>query len=449
MRVLLCAFIGCFCALPVYAMDLVEAVKAADKWDPQFSASKSQYLAGMQKYKQGQSLLLPHLNFSMNGGVEHTDSVSTSAFSKESEEKRGNKTWSYGVSAEQVIYRPAVVAESSQLKKQSELAEAQYEKARQEFLLRVVQAYFGVVSAQDKIDLVRSQKLAVKQQMDQAEKSFEVGIATIMDVHESKAKFDNIAYMEITSNNELEVKKEAFRKIVGVYPDVLKPVSDKYKPEMIKNARLPSLINQAKKDNAQVLQDNISYSIASLETKKYRLIDSPSLSLVAGYNDRRLNGDGPQSGEPSLNKSASIALQLNIPLYSGGERRSKLLEANYNKDAAWENKINSAMTAEFETKQYFMGVNSSVAQVKALTESVDSNELSVRSTKLGRDVGIRTMLDVLNSQQQYFQEKYNLIQARYEYFVNFVKLQSATGQLNTDSIVEMNSRLSNSAKVIQ
>jgi outer membrane protein len=95
------------------------------------------------------------------------------------------------------------------------LAEAQLAQPAQDLIIRVSQAYFDVLAAQDTLTFVRAQKAAVAEQLASAKRNFEVGTSTITDSREAQARFDLVIAQEIAAENDLRVKKLALDNLVG------------------------------------------------------------------------------------------------------------------------------------------------------------------------------------------------------------------------------------------
>ena len=98
-----------------------------------------------------------------------------------------------------------------QAKSQVAQADAVFALAAQDLILRVAQAYFDVLLAQNTVELAAAQIAAIGQQLEQAKRNFEVGTATITDTHDAQARYDLTVSGEIAAKNDLEVKKRALR----------------------------------------------------------------------------------------------------------------------------------------------------------------------------------------------------------------------------------------------
>jgi outer membrane protein len=134
-------------------------------------------------------------------------------------------------------------------------------------------------------------------------------------------------------------------------------------------------------------------------------------------------------------------LQLEIPIYAGGAINSRARQAVLNKQKALDDIEIARRQTDLETQRAYFNLNSSIAQVKALDQALISSQSQLDSTKLGYEVGVRTSVDVLNAQQQLFSAKRDLLQARYNYLVNIIRLKSASGLVAEADLQEINQLL--------
>jgi outer membrane protein len=102
---------------------------------------------------------------------------------------------------------------------------------------------------------------------------------------------------------------------------------------------------------------------------------------------------------------------------------------------------NTERSVAQSVRSNFLNVTSGIAQVRALEQALVSTQSQLDSTILGRDVGVRTSVDVLNAQQQVFQTRRDLQQARYSYLLNTLRLKAAAGQLGEPDVERVNQAL--------
>src|SRR5439155_3744887 len=142
-------------------------------------------------------------------------------------------------------------------------------------------------------------------------------------------------------------------------------------------------------------------------------------------------------------KTKTIGLQLAVPLYAGGSVSSKVRQALAARDQARDNLELNKRTAAPNARTAFLSVANGVAQVKALEQAVVSAQTALSSAQLGMEVGVRTNLDVLNSQQQLYSARRDLYQARYNYLLNTLRLKGAVGELSDVQLEDINRMLTN------
>src|SRR4029077_6034511 len=160
--------------------------------------------------------------------------------------------YSYTVSASQPLFRMQNWISFDQAKQQVGQGEYVLASAQQDLIIRVSQAYFDVLLAQFTIELTESQKAAVSENLAQAKRNFEVGVATITDTNDAQAKFDQIVAQEISVQNDLDNKLAALRAIIGRAPKALKPFGGGFAPESPTPTAIEPWVEKAINENYQV-----------------------------------------------------------------------------------------------------------------------------------------------------------------------------------------------------
>lgn len=410
--------------------------------DPVLASAKSGNRAMQEKLVQGNALYLPTINFNAGATASQTDIKyigSSSVF-----RNGGRETfegYSYGVNLNQPIYRKQIQAQLAQAKSQVEQSDKQLLLAQQNLILRSSKAYFDVLMAQDKIELIQAQKNAISKQLEQAKANFDVGTATITDFNEAQARFDLVQAQEIAAMSDLEVKKRAIQSIVGQMPAKLNAVRDDLKPQMPEPVAMDKWVEIASQTNLMIAIQQQSLEIATQEVERQNAGHLPTLDAIASYTDRYANGSA--NGFGSDLQDATIGLQLQIPLYQGGAIASRIREAVANKQKAMDDLVAARRQAELDTRQGYLDLVSVVSQIKAYEQALSSSQSQLDSTMLGYEVGVRTSVDVLNAQQQFFTAKRDLLQSRYAYLMNILSLKSAVGLLNDADIDAVNQQLVN------
>ena len=344
------------------------------------------------------------------------------------------------VSASQPLYRYANSVAYSQAVEQVQQADYTLASAKQDLILRVAVAYFDVLLAQFNVELAESQKAAVSEQLAQAKRNFEVGVATITDTNEAQAKYDSIVAQEISARNDLENRRTALRAIIGREPRDLKRLGPGFEPQLPSPNVLDAWVDRALNDNLAVRIAQYNADIATLEIERQRAGRLPTVDLVASLSAQAFSAtiNTDASGNQ---RQAAIGLALSVPLYEGGFTESKVREAYALQDAARRNLEIARRNALFLAQTGFTGVTSAAASVKALEQALVSAQTAYESNRTGQEVGVRTNLDVLNTQQNVFQTRRDLAQAYFNYLLSVLRLKSAAGSLTEEDLEAANRRL--------
>ncbi|WP_373974292.1 TolC family outer membrane protein [Chitinibacter sp. SCUT-21] len=418
------------------AADLLQSWQAASKYDAQISAARNAQIAGQEKAEQGQALLLPKIT--LNGSTAYSQTEYQPGRSGLPDTKGDGESYGYSISAAQPIYRAEAFAAADQLKKQTDLANLQYRLAEQDLILRVAKTYFELIAAQEKVQLVQAQKQAVAEQLAFAKKSFEVGVATITDTDEAQASFDSILAAEILAQNDLAVKASAYTLLTGLDAKQLASIGDQHQPTAPVPNDLAAWLEKSQANSLSNTGQQLALDIATREIDKYKALSAPTLDLVASYGNDWTGSGLSRSGATDQSNAGAIKLQLSIPIYTGGDRSSRLREAAAKKDQQRDTVEATRRDVEQSTKQAFLGVNAGAAQIRALQQVLKSSESLLASSKLGREVGVRTTIDVLNAEQKYYATRYDLVVARYTYLYARLLLAAAAGELAEKDLIAVN-----------
>lgn len=425
---------------------LVDIYQLAVERDPTWSAARNANLAAQEKLEQGKALYRPTVTFSSNASRTESDIRYLSGNNPfRTGGPQSFDTFGYGINVNQPILRMQNYLQYQQSKVQVSQADKQLILAQQNLILRTSQAYFDVLLAQDKIDLINAQKAAINRQLEQAKANFELGNATITDVNEAQARYDLTTAQEIAALNEFEVKKRTVQSVIGEMPKKLAPARSDLKTTLPEPNNMDKWVELAMQSNLNLSIQQQNLELATQEVDKQNAGHYPTLDAVGSYTDTRASGG--INGFGTDLQSGVIGLQLAIPLYQGGATSSRIREAVANKQKAQDDVEAARRQADLDTRQAYLNLTGSVAQVQAYEQALTSSQSQVDSTTLGYEVGVRNSVDVLNAQQQLFSAKRDLLQARYTYLLSTLKLKSAIGMLNEGDLAEINQRLllSNSA----
>jgi outer membrane protein len=402
--------------------------------DATYQAARAQYQATRERLPQARAGYLPVITGSAS--AFHND------INLEIAPDQRYSTHNYAVTLAQPVIRVQNWIAISQADKLVLQAEAAFGFQGQDLIVRVAQAYFDVLLAQDNVALSGAQKTAISEQLAQAKRNFEVGTSTIVDTLEAQARYDQAVAKEISDQNDLEVKKRALTVLLGKLPDGFTPLRDPLVLAEPKPANIEDWVKAASDSSYTVAVARVGYEIARQEVDRQRAGHLPTVDLSASYNTAYDPTNNVPGDVGPTTKAGVVGVTLSVPIFAGGLTQSRVREAVALRDKAEQDLENTQRAVAQSVRQQFLNVTSGIAQVKALEQALTSTQSQLDSTILGRDVGVRTSVDVLNAQQQVFQTRRDLQQARYAYLLNTLRLKSAAGLLDEKDVAEVNRALS-------
>lgn len=422
------------------AQSLQEVYEAARGYDANYLAARALLDSAQYRNEQAKALNRPSVGLQVSGTRSLSDTPYTSP------EKTGSTVAQAGVSATQSLFNRANSVSIEQAEKALAVSRADFEAAEQDLIVRVAQAYFDVLAAQDALGTTRANKTFISEQLASAKRNFEVGTATITDTREAQARFDLATAQEIAAENDLRTKSIALDQLVGrtgvspkglavpvVLPPTQPPVVDEW-------------VLRADAEHPTVRKATLGLEVAKLETEKARAGHLPTVALNGSYGKGRVSAATDLAGPsyPSFSgtqTNASIGVTLQMPLFAGYAIQNRVKETLSLEEKS-RNDLEAARRGVAQvTRQAFFGVQSGQAQVKALEAAESSSQLALEATQLGYKVGVRVNLDVLNAQTQLFSTRRDLAKARYDVLVGSLRLRQAAGLLKPEDVTALNQLL--------
>ncbi|MDE1950631.1 MAG: TolC family outer membrane protein, partial [Burkholderiales bacterium] len=383
-------------------------------------------LADSAPYKAAQSEALARPSATLAGSVDHAQ-IDDPAVGV-----GGQNSSQLALNASVPLFNRANRATIERARRAEEMAGFDLESAEQDLIVRVAQAYFGVLAARDSLDAQRTGVKAITEQLASARRNFEVGSATITDTREAQARYDLARAQQLAAENELRTRQVTLDQLVGrsrVEPEPLAPGA-------VLAAPLPAdaeaWVAAADGAHPAIRKARLALEMARLETEKARAGRLPTLDAVGsvGVGDSH----GVATTIPGRLTTASIGVQLNWPLYDGGALQNRIGEALALEDKARHDLQGARRAVEQATRVAFLALQSGLAQVKALEAAESSSRLALEATQLGYQVGVRVNLDVLNAQTQLYTTQRDLARSRYDALVDGLRLRQAAGELRASDL---------------
>ncbi len=425
---LLCALAGPYAASSAQAQNLPELFAAARAHDATFVAAQAQFEA--ERARAAQALAGVRPSVALSGGAHWTHSDSSLPGPDQSSNRQN-----LSLGASQPLFRPANQLALQQAELALQAAQARLQSAEQALIVRTAQATFDLLAAQDNLRFIEAQQTAVAEQLAAARRLFEVGSATITDTREAQARFDLVRAQHIAAANELQVRQLELDQLIGraeVRPwhlpeGVALPVPDPY-------ATMPSWVERAQSAHPMLRQAEAGLQIAALEVQRAQAARGPTVDAVAQLQLNRAPVPGVPASGNVRQRDASIGIQFNLPLYTGGALQNRIAEAVALQTRARAELDAAQRSVTQATRSAYLGLVSGTGQVQALEAAQASSQSALDANRLGFEVGVRINIDVLNAQSQLFDTKARLARARYELLLGTLRLRLASGVLTADDL---------------
>lgn len=421
-----------------HCMDLLEVYKQAQESDPTFKVARYAYEAAQEKLPQARAGLLPVLN--LNGSDNKT--IASSKFTNTPLVNRDVNAWTWTLQLTQPLIRVQNFYAYSASELLVEQAHAQFTQAEQDLILRVTQAYFDVLVAQESIEVTEAQIRATGEQLALAKRGVEAGTNAITDLHEAKSRADLARSQRVAAQNELEGKKAELEKMLEQGPVMLAALKPTVAIPRPQPDSAQSWIEQARESNPAVLAPIAALGAAEAEISKNRAGHLPTLDMVASYGNNYSSGSvSTPSDFETLTESSLVGIQLIVPLFAGGATNSRVVEAIANKNKAQAELEVARRQAGTEAKKAYSAIINGLIQVEALESAVESSKSAVNGNQAGYKLGIHMNIDVLNAEQQLYTAQRDLIKARFDTLFQGFKLKAAAGVLSGGDVESLNEML--------
>ncbi len=438
-----------------HADDLIQIYGEARASDPQLAGAEATNLATSENVDQARSALLPQIGASLSYSQSHGSSggpqfitlpdgsqslinVTTSS---------DNYSRSLGGNLNQSILDLSKWTALKSARATAKSGDATYEAAQQDLLIRVAGSYFNVLTAEDALRFAQANEQALNRQMEQAQQRFDVGLSAITDVNDAKAQHDTSVANVITAQNTLDDNKEALRQLTNKQPGELKKLRDKLPLDKPNPEDPERWVAVAIEQNPALSSYAYNLEAANANIQSARSGHLPTINgqIIYSKNPRWSDNSASSFSDGfhtnSENWSTSVGLTLNVPIFSGGYTQSRVRQSIYTRDAAQDQFELQKRLIERSTRNSYRAVFAGASQVEATRQAVVSAQSSLDATQAGYEVGTRTIVDVLISQQQLLSAQSSYSQARHAFVLNGLLLKQAAGIIEVKDLEAVNSLL--------
>jgi outer membrane protein len=442
-------------ASAVQAEDLKSVYERALANDPQIREADALRRAAREAGPQAWAAVLPQIS----GSASRTKADTTSSgqfpqeqklpngqtvvlnFLSSSDAKPETDRWSLDLRQSLISWDNWVALKRAN--RQVAQAEADFQSAEQQLILRVAESYFNVLAAQDTVEAQSSALEAISRQLEQADKRFEVGLIAITDVQEAKAARDSAAAAVIAAKRQLASAEELLREITAEkYSQLAKP-GDVMPLKSPDPADEDQWVERSMDQNLSLVSSRLAAEIARDNVRAAFGGHLPELDLVASKSKTDSTSpinfsSGNVGTRTSDSEDTSYSLQVTMPIFSGGAAQSRVRQSEYQWRAARERLTRVSRQTERQARDAYLGVNSEISRVNALRQALESSQTALKATEAGYEVGTRTAVDVLEGRRSLALAQTNYARSRYDYILNVLRLRLASGSLDRGVLEDVN-----------
>lgn len=421
------------------SLTLSQAYRAAMVQDATIRAARAATDAKRERLPQSRAQLMPNISATMSRNRNDLTSTTpgVGGVPNVSEQQYGSS--SRALTIRQPIYRPYLLADYRQAQALVADANAQLDKETQNVAVRVVSAYLEALLAQDQLSLVLAQKSAYTTQLDSARKRFAGGAGVRTDIDEAQARLDLSKAQELEARQHVDYTRRAIQVLVNAPVTALAPL-DERKLKLLRPDpdRLEDWTQRAEISSPEIRALTAQREAARNEIDKAKAGHMPTLDAIAQWSIS--NSDNVTRVDSKYDNKA-IGLQLNVPIFAGGYVSSQTRQAVAELERAEQALEATRRDLGLRVEREFRGITEGVARVGALEQAVKSSEIMVQSNRRSFEGGSRTLVDILNAEEQRVSALRDLAQARYQYLLARVRLQALAGTADETTIAEIDAWL--------
>ncbi|MGZ5006593.1 MAG: TolC family outer membrane protein [Methylobacter sp.] len=414
----------------VYAQDLLEVYELALQNDPVLKQARASQLATGESKNQSIANLLPNVSAT---GVSNLNRLANKRATYQGSGVQNYSDNNFNVNLTQPLFHWDHWIQLSQSDNQIAQAEADYQAELQKLMVKITEAYFNVLSAQDNLEFSRAEKQAIARQLEQAKQRFAIGLIDITESQQAQAAFDTAVANEIEASNNVDDQKEALTEIIGSQELALSNMGENIPLAKPEPNDISQWSNSAEVGNFNIISafNQMEFSRKSIDLQRTGHL--PKLDLVASLGEYDTTSQFGLRGSTEI-----VGVRLNVPLFEGGAVNSRTQQARYKFEQAKEQLTAAKRAVNRQVKDAYRGITTSISRVEALKTAVSSAEVAVQATEAGFEVGVRTLVEVLDEQRNLYRAKRDYSRTRYDYLLNGIRLKQAAGSLAQADIEQIN-----------
>lgn len=413
-------------------LNLLQTWQKARGSDAGWRVAQAEAEVEREEEKKALAGLLPNIGFSASRSRNSTD-VNTQSGSASYSGYTGSND---ALVLRQPLFRAQNYAEYRRAGMQRNVADHRLAAEEQTLAVRVAQAYFDVLLADDRVRFAGFLESSLTTRVEAARKMFRAGVGTTIDIEEASARLKVAQSTKLSAENEAENARKRLSTLIDAPVTGLAPMTSE---QLVRQGLTPNnhaaWQELARQSSPELAAATKGVDAASWGVDKARAGHLPTLDLVAARTRAESDTSSTISSRTSSN---SLGLQLNVPIFAGGYTSSETAQARARHDRSVAARQGIERELDARILKEYNGVIHGQQQAEAMAQALQASQEALRQTRKGIEAGTRTNLDVLNAEQQLFAVQVEAAKARYEAAMSRIRLYATAGKLNENELAEMN-----------
>ncbi len=411
-----------------FADDLSSVYQQALRSDPNLAAARLQVELSESQQAQAGGALLPQVSASVNISYNNRNIESQVGGDTEYMGQR------YSVSLTQPIIDVAKFYNWQRYQSLTSKSTADFQQAQQVLLYDVTERYFQVLAAQDSLELVNQETSTTEKQLEQFRQQYAKQLIKITDIYELEAKLDALVAEKIEVETQIDIAKQGLMELTGTPLNTLATLRNDIKFQLL-SGDAKTVAIQAQQSSPLILAEQQAVEAADNDLISQHARHLPSVDLQLQYYN---TDNGFQNSQTPVIDTKVAAINVTIPLFSGGSTYQRAAEAAKQLEISKQRKISLLRSVEKETRDAFLSANASVRRIAASEKALKTATKAREAMEKGFKFGMQSIGDVLVSQAREYSARKDLRDVKYTYILNRIRFQRAIGTLNHQSLDEIN-----------
>ncbi|NOQ77599.1 MAG: TolC family outer membrane protein [Methylococcaceae bacterium] len=406
--------------------DLMSLVNETLTVDPRIQSAQFGANIGRAREQQALSVLYPQVGVTANWTENDrtVDGGSNDSFPGER----------YSLVVRQTLFDKAKYHGWQRSKFVTSQFDSQQMSTESEVLQELVERYFGLIEAGEQVSYVTAEKRSTEQRLIQIQTLFDRQRVKVTDLLQTQARLDSLYSDEIEAINLQDIAKAALSELIERTPQHIAKLRSEinYPTE---SESLDYWLAQAVQFNTKLNELQYSIGAAGQAIKQEQSGYYPTVELQL---TRQQSNIGFENSQATNTRTDTIGINLNIPLYSGGQTRARIYETTQQLLATQSQYEREHRLISKRVKESYLSIISSLRRMDAMKKAIQSAEKSQQAMNRSFDLGVATVIDVLDVDQELRRVKRDLQKVKYQYITTRTALYALAGRLDQTYLEQIN-----------